>query len=55
MRRLYIEIPDETFDALADQAAEQRRDPRDQAGWLLEQLLKPASDHQEPEREQVAA
>ena len=39
MRRIYLAVSDDAFTALADLAHRERRDTRDQAAVLLEQVL----------------
>lgn len=40
MRRFYVEIREQAFDALAEIALAERRDVRDQAAVLLERTLR---------------
>ena len=48
MRRLYVQVPDDTFRALTRRASDERRSTQDQAGYELEQLL--AADARPDER-----
>lgn len=41
MRRIVIDIPDETFEAISARALDERRSLKDQAGWELERLFAP--------------
>jgi hypothetical protein len=57
VRRLYIQIPEPTFQALAERALDERRGVREQAGYELERLY-PAvarANEVEPTRESVQA
>jgi len=52
MRRFYIEIEDDAFDAIADLAQIERRPSRDQAAVLLEAATKRAIQRRKPSFEQ---
>jgi hypothetical protein len=55
MRRFFVEIADDAFDALADMALQERRDVRDQAAILIEQRLRAARESQDHARRALMA
>jgi hypothetical protein len=55
--RLVIDVPDITFERLAEVAEQQRRDPKSQAVVLLERALRrvaPVAHEREPGIRQIA-
>jgi predicted transcriptional regulator len=50
MRRITVELDDRAVERLRAAAQRERREPRQQASWLLEQALLQLQQRTEPER-----